>query len=178
MKTTKVFLELKLNDFNNAKAVFDKKQIAKSQMYAELSKLIDKEVEPSENIENNPLQYYYDWLLEKYKDSNPMNLKAVKLVELMEIDLAKFKDSIAKNNAIPNVPEPLEENFKIYAETPEELARLKLSTDLVEVIQRTNKIVGFVNLSSLSPIIRFDGGKNEYVVNNDFVKSKFYKNVL
>lgn len=178
MKTTKVFLELKFNDFNNAKTIFEKKKIAKNQMYAELSKLIDETVEPTESIENNPLQYFYDYLLEKYKDSNPMNLKANKLVDLLEIDLAKFKDTISKNNAIPNVPEPKEEDFKIYAETPEELARLKLSTDLVTIIQRTKKIVGFVNLSSLSPIIQFDGGKNDYVVNNDFVKSKFYKNVL
>ena len=178
MKTTKVFLELKLNDFNNAKVRFEKKQIAKSQMYSELSKLIDEIVEPTESIENKPLQYYYDWLLEKYKDSNPMNLTAVKLVDLLEIDLTTFKDSIAKNNAIPNVSEPIEENFKIYAETPEELARLKLSIDLVTIIQRTKKIIGFVNMSSFSPIIQFDGGKNDYVVNNDFVKSKFYKNVL
>ena len=143
-----------------------------------ISKLIDETVEPTESIENNPLQYFYDWLLEKYKDSNPMNLKANKLVDLLEIDLAKFKDAIAKNNAIQNGPEPKEEDFKTYAETPEELARLKLSNDLVTIIQRTKKIVGFVNLSSLSPIIQFDGGKNDYVVNNDFVKSKFYKNVL
>jgi hypothetical protein len=178
MKTTKFFLELKLNDFNKAKANFEKKQIAKNQMYSELSKLIDEKAKPTESIEINPLQYYYDWLLEKYKDSNPMKLTAVKLVDLLEIDLAKFKDAIANNNAIPNIAEPNEEDFKIYAETPEELARLKLSNDLVATIQRTKKIVGFVNLSSFSPIIRFDSGKNDYVVNNDFIKSKFYKNVL
>lgn len=178
MKTTKIFLELKLKEFNNAKALFEKKQIAKSQMYAELSKLIDGAIKPTESIENDPLQYFHDWLLEKYKDRNQMNLKAVKLVDLLEIDLTKFKDSIANNNKVPNVHEPKEEDFKVYAETPEELARLKLSTDLVAMIQRTKKIVGVLNLSSFSPIIQFDGMLNDYVINNNFVKSKHYKNVL
>lgn len=178
MKTTKIFLEFQQVEFNKAKVLFDKKQIVKNAMYAELSKLIDNEVEPAESIENDPLQYFHDWLLEKYKDHNQMNLKAVKLVDLLEIDLTKFKDSIAKNNAIPNVPEPTEENFKLYAETPEELARLKLSTDLAEVIKRTKKVIGFINLSNFRPLVQFDGMLNEYVVNNDYVKSKYYKNVL
>jgi hypothetical protein len=178
MKTTKIFLEFQQVEFNNAKALFDKKQMVKKQMYAELSELINGAVEPSESIENDPLQYFYDWLLIEYKDRNQMNLKAVKLVDLLEIDLTKFKDSIAKNNAIPNIPEPIEEDFKVYAETPEELARLKLSTDFVEVIKRTKKVVGFVNLSNFRAIIQFDGLLNEYVINKDFVKSKHYKNVL
>ncbi|NDP25872.1 MAG: hypothetical protein GZ087_00370 [Flavobacterium sp.] len=147
-------------------------------MYAELLKLIDEVVEPTESIENNPLQYYYDWLLEKYKDRNLMLLNAIKLIDLLEIDLTNFKEAIAKNNLVPEVPKPTEEDFKLYAETPEELARLILSTDLVAVIQRTKKICGFVNLSSLKPIIIFDGAVNDYVVSNEFVKSKFYKNVL
>lgn len=178
MKTTKIFLEFQQVEFNKAKALFEKKQIAKNQMYVELSKLIDGTAEPAESIENDPLQYFYDWLLIEYKDRNQMNLKAVKLVDLLEIDLTKFKDSIANNNKVPNVPEPIEENFKLYAETPEEVARLKLSTDFVEIIARTKKVVGFINVSAFRPIIKFDGTKNDYVVNNEFIKSKHYKNVL
>lgn len=178
MKTTKIFLQFQKVEFNNAKALFEKKQMVKKQMYAELSNLIDEDAEPTASIENNPLQFFYDWLLEKYKDRNPMNLKAVKLVDLLEIDLTKFKDSIAKNNAIPNVPEPKEEDFNLYAETPEELARLKLSTDFIAVIQRAKKIVGFVNLAGFVPIIKFDGHLNDYVVNKEYVKSKYCKNIL
>ena len=181
MKTTKIFLEFQQVEFNNAKTLFAKKQIVKNQMYAELSKLIDEAVDPADCIESNPLDFYYNWLLEKYKDRNQMNLKAIKLVDLLEIDLTSFNSSIAKNNAVLNVPEPIEEEFKVYAETPEELARLKLATDLIDVAERFNKMNGSVqsvNLTVFKPIIIYDGSVLKYVPHPAWIKSTIYKNIL
>lgn len=179
MKTSKkIFLEFRQNEFNNAVAQFGKKQIARNELLTELSILINAPGELTESIEADPMQFYNAWLLNEYQERNPMNLNANKLIDLLEIDLTNFKNAIVKNNAIPNIPEPIEEDFKIYAETPEEMARFKLANDLVDVIQRTKKICGFVNLASFKPIIFFDGGTNEYAVNKDFIKSKFAKNVL
>lgn len=158
-----------------------KREALKARMYSELEALTSEPLKANKEFENNPLEYYYNWLAEKHKKTNSLNLKPTKLIDLLEISISDFEKAIAKFKSVPNIEKPTKEAFKVYAETPEELARLKLANDLIAIAERADKVVstyGGVNLSEFKPIVSISG--NKYVPNVFWIKSTHqqYKNIL
>ena len=164
----KVKIEFKEADYKRALQQHSEKEAAGKKLIATVTELLNEEVKDPAPILKDALNFFYERLEAR---ENPYNLKGEKLAFLWELDTTEIEALQKKYKTLPFIPEPTEEAFTVYAETPEQMERLKLANDLLEVTNRCKAYTGdtFINLSLFRPIVRTKFGTNDYEVNPDFV---------
>jgi hypothetical protein len=163
-------------DFNHAQ--FEKHQ-QQFEHYESCKKAISKEVN---SLLDEPIQIkdftncvweFYEALQEQKKSTNNLNLSPIKLAEVLERDVTRLKvmeTEILRLN--PTKPEA--DNYKIFAETPDEIDRYNICNKAINVIDEFSKYniqknVHFTH--AYSGLIYFDLIEYKMKPNIDFIKN-------
>jgi hypothetical protein len=134
---------------------------------------LEQETKVSIGIEDltvdNALNIFLAYFKELHKKENTLNLSAIKLADLKELDLTRII-SIFDTSRIKNYAKPILKNYEMYATTPQEIERLKIAQDFLEIMGKLNTQVMFSNVL-MAPVKRcvYTGHP---VVNNFWIKQR------
>jgi hypothetical protein len=117
-----------------------------------------------ENAQNVFLSYFK----KRHEKQNTLDLSAIKLADLMELDLARII-SIFDTSKIKNYPKPDIKNYELIASTKLELERLKIAQDFLEIMGKLGTEVMFRNVL-MAPVKR-DVNTGHPVVNHHWIKN-------
>ena len=117
-----------------------------------------------ENAQNVFLSYFK----KRHEKQNTLDLSAIKLADLMELDLARII-SIFDTSKIKNYPKPDIKDYEKYAVGEKELAKLKIAQDFLEILGKLDTSVNFTNVYK-APLKR-DNNTGHPVINHLWVKS-------
>ena len=133
---------------------------------------LEQETKVSIGIEDltvdNSLNVFLAYFKELHKKENTLNLSAIKLADLMELDLARII-SIFDTSRIKNYPKPDIKDYEKYAVGEKELAKLKIAQDFLEILGKLDTSVNFTNVYK-APLKR-DNNTGHPVINHLWVKS-------
>jgi hypothetical protein len=116
-----------------------------------------------ENAQNVFLSYFK----KRHEKENTLDLSAIKLADLMELDLARII-SIFDTSRIKNYPKPDIKEYEMYATTPQEIERLKIAQDFLEIMGKLQTQVMFSNVL-MAPVKR-DVNTGHPCVNHHWIK--------
>ena len=127
------------------------------------------ELQATDLTRDNAFNLYMKYFAELHKDNNNLNLRAVKLFDLMELNLEKVISIFDKAKVMPHQEQPKIEDYEMYASTPQEKERLKIAQDFLEILGKLDTSVNFTNVYK-APIKR-DNNTGHPVINHLWVKS-------
>jgi len=134
---------------------------------------LEQETKVSIGIEDltvdNSLNVFLAYFKELHKKENTLNLSAIKLADLMELDLARII-SIFDTSKIKNYPKPDIKNYELIASTKLELERLKIAQDFLEIMGKLGTQVMFSNVL-MAPVKR-DVNTGHPCVNHHWIKQR------
>jgi hypothetical protein len=116
-----------------------------------------------ENAQNVFLSYFK----KRHEKQNTLDLSAIKLADLMELDLARII-SIFDTSRIKNYPKPDIKEYEMIASTKLELERLKIAQDFLEIMGKLGTQVMFSNVL-MAPVKR-DLNTGKAIVNHHWIK--------
>ena len=108
------------------------------------------------------------YFAELHKDNNKLNLRAVKLFDLMELDLEKVISIFDKAKVMPHQIKPDIKDYEMYATTPQEKERLKIAQDFLEIMGKLGTQVMFSNV--LTAPVKRDTNTGHPCVNHHWIK--------
>ena len=94
-------------------------------------------------VRDNAFNLYMKYFAELHKDNNNLNLRAVKLFDLMELDLAKVISIFDKAKVMPHQEQPKIEDYQIFAVSDIQKERLKIARQLLELLPKINSGINF-----------------------------------
>ena len=121
-------------------------------------------------VRDNAFNLYMKYFAELHKDNNNLNLRAVKLFDLMELDLAKVISIFDKAKVMPHQIKPDIKDYEIYASTPQEIERLHIAKDFLNIMGKLGTEVMFSNVL-MAPVKR-DLNTGKAIVNHYWVKQR------
>ena len=116
-----------------------------------------------ENAQNVFLSYFK----KRHEKENTLDLSAIKLADLMELDLARII-SIFDTSKIKNYPKPDIKDYEMYATTPQEKERLKIAQDFLEIMGKLNTGIQFTQ--PINAPVKRDLNTGHPCINEYFVK--------
>jgi hypothetical protein len=116
-----------------------------------------------ENAQNVFLSYFK----KRHEKENTLDLSAIKLADLMELDLARII-SIFDTSRIKNYAKPILKDYEMYATTPQEIERLKIAQDFLEIMGKLGTGINFTQ--PLKAPVKRDVYTGHAVINPYFVK--------
>ena len=133
---------------------------------------LEQETKVSIGIEDltvdNAQNVFLSYFKKRHEKQNTLDLSAIKLADLMELDLARII-SIFDTSKIKNYPKPDIKNYELIASTKLELERLMIAQDFLEILGKLDTSVNFTNVYK-APLKR-DNNTGHPVINYLWVKS-------
>jgi hypothetical protein len=134
---------------------------------------LEQETKVSIGIEDltvdNALNIFLSFFKKRHEKQNTLDLSAIKLADLMELDLARII-SIFDTSRIKNYPKPDIKDYELIASTKLELERLKIAQDFLEIMGKLGTEVMFSNVL-MAPVKR-DLNTGKAIVNHYWVKQR------
>jgi hypothetical protein len=134
---------------------------------------LEQETKVSIGIEDltvdNALNVFLSFFKKRHEKENTLDLSAIKLADLMELDLARII-SIFDTSRIKNYPKPDIKNYELIASTKLELERLKIAQDFLEIMGKLGTQVMFSNVL-MAPVKR-DVNTGKAIVNHHWIKQR------
>ena len=103
------------------------------------------ELTAEELTRENAFNLYMQKFAKKHAKVNLMELSGVRLHDLMEIDLARIIGIFDKLKVNRHQVKPDITDYSTYAETEEELRRLKISLDFLDIMKQIESSITFSN---------------------------------
>ena len=132
---------------------------------------LEQETKVSIGIEDltvdNALNVFLSFFKKRHEKQNTLDLSAIKLADLMELDLARII-SIFDTSRIKSYPKPDIKNYELIASTKLELERLKIAQDFLEIMGKLGTQVMFSNVL-MAPVKR-DVNTGKAIVNHHWIK--------
>jgi hypothetical protein len=132
---------------------------------------LEQETKVSIGIEDltvdNSLNVFLAYFKELHKKENTLDLSAIKLADLMELDLARII-SIFDTSRIKNYPKPDIKDYEMYASTPQEIERLHIAKEFLNIMGKLGTQVMFSNVL-MAPVKR-DLNTGKAIVNHHWIK--------
>jgi len=94
-------------------------------------------------VRDNAFNLYMKYFAELHKDNNKLNLRAVKLFDLMELDLAKVISIFDKAKVMPHQIKPDIKDYQIFAVSDIQKERLKIARQFLELLPKINSGINF-----------------------------------
>ena len=91
----------------------------------------------------NAFNLYMKYFSEMHKDNNKLNLRAVKLFDLMELNLEKVISIFDKAKVMPHQEQPKIEDYQIFAVSDIQKERLKIARQFLELLPKINSGINF-----------------------------------
>ena len=128
------------------------------------------ELQATDLTRHNAFNLYMKNFAELHKDNNNLNLRAVKLFDLMELNLEKVISIFDKAKVMPHQEQPKIEDYEMYATTPQEIERLHIAKDFLNIMGKLGTEVMFSNVL-MAPVKR-DLNTGKAIVNHYWVKQR------
>jgi hypothetical protein len=132
---------------------------------------LEQETKVSIGIEDltvdNALNVFLSFFKKRHEKENTLDLSAIKLADLKEIDLTRII-SIFDTSRIKNYAKPILKDYEMYATTPQEIERLKIAQDFLEIMGKLGTQVMFSNVL-MAPVKR-DVNTGKAIVNHHWIK--------
>ena len=132
---------------------------------------LEQETKVSIGIEDltvdNSLNVFLAYFKELHKKENTLDLSAIKLADLMELDLARII-SIFDTSRIKNYPKPDIKDYEMYASTPQEIERLHIAKEFLNIMGKLGTQVMFSNVL-MAPVKR-DVYTGKAIINHHWIK--------
>jgi hypothetical protein len=132
---------------------------------------LEQETKVSIGIEDltvdNALNIFLSFFKKRHEKENTLDLSAIKLADLMELDLARII-SIFDTSRIKNISKPILKDYEMYAVGEKELEKLKIAQDFLEIMGKLGTEVMFRNVL-MAPVKR-DVNTGHPVVNHHWIK--------
>ena len=116
-----------------------------------------------ENAQNVFLSYFK----KRHEKQNTLDLSAIKLADLMELDLARII-SIFDTSRIKNYPKPDKKDYEMYATTPQEIERLHIAKEFLNIMGKLGTGINFTQ--PLKAPVKRDVYTGHAVINPYFVR--------
>ena len=134
---------------------------------------LEQETKVSIGIEDltvdNAQNVFLSYFKKRHEKQNTLDLSAIKLADLMELDLARII-SIFDTSRIKNYPKPDIKDYERIASTKLELERLKIAQDFLEIMGKLGTQVMFSNVL-MAPVKR-DVNTGHPCVNHHWIKQR------
>jgi hypothetical protein len=121
-------------------------------------------------VRDNAFNIYMKYFAELHKDNNNLNLRAVKLFDLMELNLEKVISIFDKAKVMPHQIKPDIKDYEMYATTPQEIERLHIAKDFLNIMGKLGTQVMFSNV--LQAPVKRDLNTGKAIVNHYWVKQR------
>ena len=128
------------------------------------------ELQATDLTRDNAFNLYMKYFAELHKDNNNLNLRAVKLFDLMELNLEKVISIFDKAKVMPHQEQPKIEDYEMYATTPQEIERLHIAKEFLNIMGKLGTQVMFSNVL-MAPVKR-DLNTGKAIVNHYWVKQR------
>jgi len=132
---------------------------------------LEQETKVSIGIEDltvdNALNVFLSFFKKRHEKENTLDLSAIKLADLKEIDLTRII-SIFDTSRIKNYAKPILKDYEMYATTPQEIERLKIAQDFLEIMGKLGTGINFTQ--PLKAPVKRDVYTGHAVINPYFVK--------
>ena len=132
---------------------------------------LEQETKVSIGIEDltvdNALNIFLSFFKKRHEKENTLDLSAIKLADLMELDLARII-SIFDTSRIKNISKPILKDYEMYAVGEKELEKLKIAQDFLEIMGKLGTQVMFSNVL-MAPVKR-DLNTGRAIVNHHWIK--------
>jgi len=119
-------------------------------------------------VRDNAFNLYMKYFAELHKDNNNLNLRAVKLFDLMELNLEKVISIFDKAKVMPHQIKPDIKDYEMYATTPQEKERLKIAQDFLEIMGKLGTGINFTQ--PLKAPVKRDLNTGHPCVNHHWIK--------
>ena len=119
-------------------------------------------------VRDNAFGVFMKKFAELHKDNNKLNLRAVKLFDLMELNLEKVISIFDKAKVMPHQEQPKIEDYEMYASTPQEKERLKIAQDFLEIMGKLNTGIQFTQ--PINAPVKRDLNTGHPCVNHHWIK--------
>ena len=116
-----------------------------------------------ENAQNVFLSYFK----KRHEKQNTLDLSAIKLADLMELDLARII-SIFDTSRIKNYPKPDIKDYEMYASTPQEIERLHIAKEFLNIMGKLNTGIQFTQ--PINAPVKRDLNTGHPCVNHHWIK--------
>jgi len=94
-------------------------------------------------VRDNAFNIYMKYFAELHKDNNKLKLRAVKLFDLMELNLEKVISIFDKAKVLPHQEQPKIEDYQIFAVSDIQKERLKIARQFLELLPKINSGINF-----------------------------------
>ena len=121
-------------------------------------------------VRDNAFGVFMKYFAELHKDNNKLGLSGVKLFDLMELDLAKVISIFDKAKVMPHQIKPDIKDYEMYASTPQEIERLHIAKEFLNIMGKLGTQVMFSNVL-MAPVKR-DLNTGKAIVNHYWVKQR------
>ena len=132
---------------------------------------LEQETKVSIGIEDltvdNAQNVFLSYFKKRHEKQNTLDLSAIKLADLMELDLARII-SIFDTSRIKNYPKPDIKDYEMIASTKLELERLKIAQDFLEIMGKLNTGIQFTQ--PINAPVKRDLNTGHPCINEYFVK--------
>jgi hypothetical protein len=118
---------------------------------------------------DNALNVFLSFFKKRHEKENTLDLSAIKLADLKEIDLTRII-SIFDTSRIKNYPKPDIKDYEMYASTPQEIERLHIAKEFLNIMGKLGTQVMFSNVL-MAPVKR-DLNTGKAIVNHYWVKQR------
>jgi hypothetical protein len=122
-----------------------------------------------ELIKNNAFKDFAKKFAQLHEDANTLKLSSLRLMDLMDLPVEKLVGIFDRIKLFQFQSPPNLDDYKIWANTPKELERLKIAQDFLEILGKLDTSVNFTNVYK-APIKR-DNNTGHPVINHLWVKS-------
>ena len=126
------------------------------------------ELQATDLTRDNSFSLYMKLFAELHKDNNNLNLRAVKLFDLMELNLEKVISIFDKAKVLPHQEQPKIEDYEMYATTPQEIERLHIAKDFLNIMGKLETGINFTQ--PLKAPVKRDIYTGHAVINPYFVR--------
>jgi hypothetical protein len=132
---------------------------------------LEQETKVSIGIEDltvdNALNVFLSFFKKRHEKENTLDLSAIKLADLKEIDLTRII-SIFDTSKIKSYPKPDIKDYEMYASTPQEIERLHIAKDFLNIMGKLGTQVMFSNV--LQAPVKRDLKTGKAIVNHHWIK--------
>ena len=128
------------------------------------------ELQATDLTRDNAFNLYMKYFAELHKDNNNLNLRAVKLFDLMELNLEKVISIFDKAKVMQHQEQPKIKDYEMYATTPQEIERLHIAKEFLNIMGKLGTEVMFRNVL-MAPVKR-DVNTGKAIVNHHWIKQR------